>query len=164
MKKFTNLMRKDVQVHTSHLWIIGLGTVVALGFLVNCGIAPFVPCCQSIDWLQLFLSASIIAGIGTARQWALMPFKYINAKNLEDEKASEEETETSAEKILRERIWVPCIGWCLVIGFAINMLVVPFFHEVKTVDWSLLQASISMFLTLSAARERIIYGHDAKND
>ena len=162
--KITKLMRKDVQVHTSHLWIIGLGTVVALGFLVNCGIAPFVPSCEPIDWLQLFLSASIIAGIGTARQWALMPFKYINTSDIENDEKNTDGEETSAEKILRERIWVPCIGWCLVIGFAINMLVVPFIHEVRQIDWSLLQASISMFLTLSAARERIIYGHDAKND
>ncbi len=137
---------------TSHLWMIGLGIVICLGFFVNCAIAPFVPICEPIDYSELILAASIVAGLGTARQVVLVRFKYLDglASMSPSEKAS-------AEEILKERLWVPAIGWCLVIGFAVNMLVLPFFHDFRLIDWSFLQSSIAIFLTISGARELGVY-------
>lgn len=153
MKKIIyNVLSRDVKIDTSHLWIVGLGIVICLGFFVNCAVAPFTSVCQPIDWEQLILAVSIVGGLGSARQVVLMRFKYL--QNLQP--LSEKEKAT-AEDILKERLWVPCIGWALVIGFAVNMLVIPFFHEVRLVEWSFLQTSIGIFLTISGAREVGIY-------
>ena len=132
--------------------MIGLGTVICLGFFVNCAVAPFVPLCNPIDNEQLILAASIVAGLGTARQVVLLKFKYL--QNLQPFSENEKAT---AEEILKERLWVPCVGWALVIGFAVNMLVIPFFHDFRPVDWRFLQSSIGIFLTISGAREIGIY-------
>lgn len=151
--KIEKWLRKDVTIKTSHLWIIGLGLVVGLGFLVNCAVAPFYQGCTPIDEEQLILSASIIAGLGTAREVVLYRFKYLR----EFITSPSDPTKKLAEDVLRERIWVPCVGWALVLGFAVNMLLVPFFSWIRPVDWSFLQASIAMFLTVSGARETGIY-------
>ncbi len=152
MKKLLNLLRSDVQINTSHLWVIALGIVIGLGFFVNCAIAPFVEICEPIDYEQLILAASIVAGLGSARQVVLAKFKY-----LQDLPPMTDKEQATAEEILKERLWVPAIGWCLVIGFGVNMLVLPFFHEFRMIDWSFLQSSIGIFLTISGAREIGVY-------
>ncbi len=152
MKKIFDFLRSDVKIKTSHLWMIGLGIIIGLGFFINCAIAPFVESCNPVDYNELILAASIVAGLGTARQVVLMRFKYL--EGLLPMSASDKAT---AEEVLKERLWVPAIGWCLVIGFAVNMLVLPFFHEVRPVDWSFLQSSIGIFLTISGAREIGVY-------
>lgn len=152
MKIIFDFLRSDVKIKTSHLWMVGLGIVIGLGFFINCAIAPFVPLCNPIDNEQLILAASIVAGLGTARQVVLLKFKY-----LQDLQPFPEKEKATAEEILKERIWVPCVGWCLVIGFAVNMLVIPFFHDFRPVEWSFLQSSIGIFLTISGAREIGIY-------
>lgn len=146
-------LRMDVRLETSHLWIVGLGIVVALGFVVNCCVAPFYEPCIPIDSEQLILSASIVAGLGTARQFVLYKFKY-----LESLQPPQDDAKKVAEDILKERLWVPCVGWALVFGFAVNMLLVPFFSEsIRPVEWSFLQASIGIFLTISGTREASLY-------
>lgn len=152
MKIVVDFLMRDVKIKTSHMWMVGLGLVICLGFFVNCAVAPFVPICTPIDSEQLILAASIVAGLGTARQVVLVKFKYL--QNLQPLSANEQAT---AEEILKERLWVPCVGWALVIGFAVNMLVVPFFPEIRMVEWSFLQSSIGIFLTISGARETGIY-------
>lgn len=152
MKIVFDFLLKNVKIKTSHLWMIGLGTVICLGFLVNCAIAPFMPTCNPIDNDQLIWSALIIAGLASLRENVLMRFKY-----LQDLKPLTKKEKSSAEEILKERIWVPCVGWCLVIGYAINMVVLPFFHELRLVDWNFLHTSTSLFLLLSGAREAGIY-------
>ena len=157
-------MKTEVKLENSHLWIVGLGIVVALGFLVNCVVAPFYAPCVAIDSEQLILSASIIAGLGTARQYILYKFKYLqNLQPLETEGENTDKSDANnpkkvAEVILREKLWAPCVGWALVCGFAVNMLIVPFFSEsVREVEWSFLQSSIAIFLTISGTREAGIY-------
>ena len=152
MKKIFNFLRSDVQIKTSHIWVIGLGIVIGLGFFINCAVAPFIEICNPIDYEQLILAASIVAGLGSARQVVLAKFKY-----LQDLPPMSEKEQATAEEILKERLWVPAIGWCLVIGFAVNMLVLPFFHEFRMIDWSFLQSSIGIFLTISGAREIGVY-------
>ena len=163
MKKLTQLMRAEIKIETSHHWIVGLGIVVALGFIVNCCVAPFYVPCVPIDSEQLILSASIIAGLGTARQFVLYRFKYL--QNLKPEESEEgtakqdpKDPKKIAEDLLREKLWVPCVGWALVFGFAVNMLIVPFFADsVRAVEWSFLQSAIAIFLTISGTREASIY-------
>jgi len=153
IKKCGKLIRTDVKLETSHLWIVGLGIVIALGFVVNCMVAPFYEPCVPIDSEQLILSASIIAGLGTARQFVLSKFKY-----LENLKPPQDGTKKIAEDILREKLWVPCVGWSLVFGFAVNMLLLPFFSDsIRPVEWSFLQSAIGIFLTISGTREASIY-------
>lgn len=159
MKKLSSLMKTDVKLQTSHLWMVGLGIVIALGFMVNCCVAPFYFPCVPIDSEQLILSASIIAGLGTARQFVLYKFKYLqNLQDSEPQKPEESNAKKVAEDILREKLWVPCVGWSLVFGFAVNMLIAPFFSEsVRMVEWSFLQSAIAIFLTISGTREASIY-------
>jgi hypothetical protein len=152
MKKVFDFLKSDVKIKTSHIWVIALGIVIGLGFFVNCAIAPFVEFCNPIDCNQLILAASIVAGLGSARQVVLAKFKY-----LQDLPPLSDKEQATAEEILKERLWVPAIGWCLVIGFAVNMLVLPFFHDFRAVDWSFLQSSIGIFLTISGAREIGVY-------
>lgn len=167
MKIIYDFLLRDVKIKTSHLWIVGLGLVICFGFFVNCAIAPFISICNPIDTEQLILAASIVAGLGSARQVALVKFKYLQDLSLDDEKGNDKEKENedekvSAEDILKECLWVPCIGWALVIGFAVNMLVIPFFHDFRLVEWSFLQSSIAIFLTISGAREIGIYSQQRR--
>lgn len=161
MNKFSKLLRKDVQMRTSHLWMVGLGIVIALGFLVNCGIAPFMPECNPIDQWELILAAGVVSGLGAFRQWALMRFKYFDDFSIATKSGESKDFENTkdGEKVLRDRLWVPFIGWFLVVGYVVNMLIVPFFHDVRPVSWSFLQASISLFLLISGGREYLIYSH-----
>ncbi|MBR1601049.1 MAG: hypothetical protein IJ677_05660 [Alphaproteobacteria bacterium] len=158
-KNIIKWMKTDVKLESSHLWIVGLGIVVALGFVVNCCVAPFYFPCVPVDSEQLILSASIIAGLGTARQFVLYKFKYLqNLQDSESQKPEESNAKKVAEDILREKLWVPCVGWALVFGFAVNMLLIPFFSEnIRPVEWSFLQSSIAIFLTISGTREASIY-------
>lgn len=159
MKTVTKLMRMDVKMQTSHLWIIGLGIVVALGFFINCVVAPFYWACIPIDEEQLILSASIIAGLGTARQLVVYRFKYLQGI-LTNPLSQDVQTDNKkmAEDVLREKIWVPCVGWALVLGFTVNILLLPFFSEyIRAIDWAFLQSSIGIFLTISGTREAGMY-------
>lgn len=148
------ILGRDVNLQISHLWIIALGAVIALGFAVNCVVYPFYEGCIPIDKDQLIMSASIVAGLGATREYVLRKFKY-----LKDFEKKDSSTTLVAENILKEKLWMPAIGWFLTMGFAINMLVMPFFPQFRLVDWSLLQTSIAIFLTLSGAREYNYYVH-----
>lgn len=151
MKRVVNFLQMDVKIKTSHLWMVALGVVIALGFAINCVVYPFYGGCNPVDPEQLILAASIVAGLGTARQLVLYRFKYLSGlQNREPKKIS-------PESILKERLWVPAIGWFLAFGFAVNMVIIPFFPQIREIDWSFLQSSIGIFLTISGAREIGLY-------
>lgn len=145
-----------VTLKISHLWIIALGAIIALGFAVNCIVYPFYEGCTPIDKDQLILAASILAGLGTARELLLRKYEYL--KDM-DKKNAEKSDNMLAENILKEKIWIPAIGWFLTFGYGINMLVIPFFSQFNLVEWSFLQTATSIFLTLSGAREYGYYSH-----
>ena len=155
MKKFKKILGVEVSIKASHFWMIALGIVIALGFLVNCGIFPFYKGCTAIDTGELILTASIFAGLGTARQIMLYKFKYL--ENLQPPLNS---GSPDGEQIFKERLWVPAVGWCLAIAFAVNMLLIPFFSAIRPVDWGFLESSLAIFLTLSGAREYGIYAQN----
>ena len=156
--KIIDFFKKDVHIKKSHLWMVGLGTVIGLGFFVNCVIEPFFhEYCRPVDWEQLVLSAVLLAGLGTVRKVVLARFKYLN-----QDFALTKERQQTIEQMLKEKIWVPCIGWFLVAGFAINFLVAPFYDGIHLIDWEWLQTSIALFLSLSGAREFNVYSQNEK--
>lgn len=152
MKNLCSFLRKDVKMQTSHLWMVGLGIIIGLGFFVNCAIAPFVEICTPIESQELIWAAVIISGLASLREVVLMRFKYLS-----DLKPLTKKQQETAEEILRERIWVPCVGWCLVIGYAVNMLVIPFFSDFRQVEWNFLHGATALFLFISGARETGVY-------
>ncbi len=162
--KIKKALRADVHVETSHLWIIYLGVVVALGFLIDCVIAPiWHESCKVIDYNELIMSAGIIAGLEAVRKYALTNFKYL--KDLTDVKPAEKGApakKNSPEEILKEKLWVPCVGWFLVLGYAVNILLIPFIDGINEVDWNFLHASVSIFLTISGLREYGVYSKTEK--
>lgn len=156
MKKITRFLQSGVHIKTSHLWMIALGVVIALGFFINCLVAPFYLGCAPINETELILSASIVAGLGTAREAVLYRFKYLQDLQppLGDRK--------TAENVLKEKLWIPCIGWFLCGGFAVNYLLLPFFDWIRPVDWGFLQSALGIFLTISGTREVSIYAQNNK--
>ena len=158
MKK---ILRADVHVETSHLWIIYLGVVVALGFLIDCFVAPiWHDVCKVIDYNELITSAGIIAGLEAVRKYALTRFKYLN--ELTNVKPMGTPGKNSPEEILKEKLWVPCVGWFLVLGYAVNILLIPFIDGINEVDWNFLHASVCIFLTISGLREYGVYSKTEK--
>lgn len=156
MKKIKELVRTDVRVDTSHLWIIGLGAVVALGFLIDCFVAPiWHEFCKVIDYNELITSAGIIIGLEAVRKYALTRFKYLN--ELAEPTPTLMPAKNSPEEILKERLWVPCVGWFLVLGYAVNIVLIPFIDGINEVDWNFLHAAVSIFLTISGLREYGVY-------
>lgn len=152
MKKIKEVLRADVRIDTSHLWIIGLGAVVAIGFLIDCFIAPIWPeFCNKIDYEELVYSAGIIVGLEATRKYALTRFKYLNDFAMVNSKKN------TPEDILKEKLWVPCVGWCLVLGYAVNIMLIPFISGIEEVDWGFLHYSVSMFLVVSGLREYGVY-------
>ena len=160
-QKLKKILRADVQIETSHLWIIYLGVVVALGFLIDCVIAPiWHESCKVINYNELITSAGIIAGLEAVRKYALAKFKYLSELTLPT--SSQTPTKNSPEEILKERLWVPCVGWFLVMGYAVNILLIPFIDGIKEVDWNFLHAAVSIFLTISGLREYGVYSKTEK--
>ena len=157
MKKFKEVLNTDVQVDTSHLWIIALGAVVALGFLIDCVIAPlFSEWCKKIEYEQLLESAGIIIGLEATRKYALTRFKYLKDLTITGTKKN------TPEEILKEKLWVPAVGWCLVCGYGVNILLIPFIEGIKEVDWFFLHAGVSIFLVVSGLREYGVYSKTEK--
>ncbi|MCQ2735120.1 MAG: hypothetical protein MJ212_04140 [Alphaproteobacteria bacterium] len=147
-----------MKVETSHLWIVGLGIVVALGFLIDCVIAPvFSAYCKNIDYEELLGSAGIIVGLEATRKYALARFKYLKDLAIVGAKKN------PAEEVLKEKLWVPCVGWFLVCGYVVNILLIPFIDGIKEVDWFFLHASVSMFLIVSGLREYGVYSETEKH-
>lgn len=147
MKWFKRVFK--CRIKKSRLWIPALGIVIALGFFHNCVIAPHV-ICKTIDWTNLILAFSIVIGLGGARDVVLRKFNYLG------------EVKTSVKKnTLSNKVWIPFIGWCLVLGFANNFLLVPY-TNLPEVEWSGLMAALSIMLTVSGARDYGIYAQERK--
>ena len=133
--------------------------VIVGGFVVNCVIYPFskllVPVIP-IDHSQLMISAALLAGIEATREFVLKKFKLDNL-NIEVNSILE------AENMLKEKIWLPAIGWVITFGCAVNMWFYPFFaDQLFPVPWELIQICIAFFLTLSGTREYNLYADKAK--
>lgn len=146
----------SIKIRKSRLWIPALGFVLTYGFFHNCCVAPHVDC-QTIDWDHLIITFCIIIGLGGARDIVLRKYAYLG-------EVVKKNTSTS---IINNKLWIPLIGWCLVGGFANNMVLVPYLENVGTVEWGGLMAALSVLLTVSGIRDYGIYKQDreiAQND
>lgn len=142
-----------IKVKKSRMWIPALGVVIAYGFLHNCAIAPYCNC-RVIDWSQLILTFSIVIGLSGARDIVLQKYRYLN-------EVQKQVDASMGNKVLSNRIWIPAIGWILVLGFINNFMVAPYFN-VNIVEWSGLLATLSILLTVSGARDYGIYASERK--
>lgn len=135
------------------MWIPATGVVLAYGFFHNCVVAPHIDC-QIIDWNNLILAFAVVIGIGGARDVVLKKFAYLGEVVDPD----------STKGLLRNKMWIPFIGWCLVGGFFNNICLCPYLDGVKTVEWSGLMAALSILLTISGARDYGIYSRRRLNN
>ena len=138
----------------SRLWISGVGTSLALGFLINCAVVPYLDGAETVSWTYLILSLSVMLGIGGARDVVLRQFRYLGPVLKEREKSESKGTWTL-------KVWIPTIGWCVSLGFFNNCVVFPFL-KIGEVSWEGLLATLSVLLTVSGAREFGIYAQDRK--
>lgn len=141
-------------VKKSRLWISGVGVSLAFGFLNNCAIVPFLHGADAVSWTYLILSLSVLLGIGGARDVVLRQFRYLGPVLKEREKS-----ESKGFKTVKG--WIPCIGWCISLGFFCNCCIYPYFNIVE-VSWEGLLATLSVLLTVSGARDFGIYAQDRK--
>ena len=107
------------KIKKSRMWIPALGVVIAYGFFHNCAIAPYFDC-RAIDWTQLILTFCIVLGLGGARDVALQKFYYIGEV--------QKSIDASNSRSLGNKIWIPAIGWCLVLGFSNNFIIASYFN------------------------------------
>lgn len=140
------------KIKKSRMWIPALGVVIAYGFFHNCAIAPYFNC-RAIDWTQLILTFSIVLGLGGARDIVLQKFYYLGEV--------EKSINAANSRSLGNKIWIPAIGWCLVLGFSNNFIVASYFNIVM-IDWGGLLSALSILLTISGARDYGIYASERK--
>ncbi len=135
----------------SRLWISGVGAALAFGFLNNCIIVPILET-DEVSWTYLILSLSVMLGVGGARDVVLRQFRYLGP-------VLEESKKSSSKGIITMKSWIPFIGWCLTLGFAVNCCLCPFV-KIEDVSWEGLLATLSVLLTVSGVREYKIYSAD----
>jgi hypothetical protein len=143
------------KIKKTRLWIPALGFVIAYGYLHNCAIYPHVEC-EIVGWSELTLAFSVLIGLGGARDILLKKFEYLG------DISSPKSEQDSFIKKLTNRLWIPIIGWCLVLGFANNIILVPYLPDtVKTVDWTWMITTLAILLTISGARDYSLYSHES---
>lgn len=140
------------KIKKSRMWIPALGVVIAYGFFHNCAIAPYFNC-RSIDWTQLILTFCIVLGLGGARDVALQKFYYIGEV--------QKSIDASNSRSLGNKIWIPAIGWCLVLGFSNNFIIASYFN-IGMIEWGGLLSALSILLTISGVRDYGIYASERK--
>lgn len=143
-----------LKVKKSRLWISGVGVALALGFLNNCAVIPFLEGAETISWMYLIISLAVMLGLGGARDVVLRQFRYLGPVLKERERSE-------SKGFWTMKVWIPCIGWFISLGFFSNCCIYPFF-KVGEVSWEGLLATLSVLLTVSGAREYGIYAQDRK--
>lgn len=143
-----------VNVKKSRMWIPAAGFVLALGFMNNCMILPYLEGGETISWFNLITTFAVMLGLGGVRDFVLRKFSYLGPV-LEKNKALQEKGR------LTNKTWIPIIGWCIVGGLFNNCCIYPFF-KIGLVDWTGLWATLSILLTISGAREWGIYAEDRR--
>ena len=143
-----------VNVKKSRMWIPAAGFVLALGFMNNCVILPYLEGGETISWFNLITTMSLLLGIGGVRDFVLRKFNYL-APVLD---ANKKLQETGP---MTNKVWIPCIGWFLVAGLFNNCCVYPFF-KIGLIEWEGLWAALGLLLGISGARDWGIYAEDRK--
>lgn len=139
-------------IKKSRLWISGVGVALACGFFNNCALVPFLEGSEPVNWIYLILALSVMLGIGGARDVVLRQFRYLGPVLEESKKSSE-------KGFWALKVWIPIVGWCLALGFAVNCCLCPFL-KIGEVSWEGLLAALSVLLSVSGVREYKIYNAD----
>ena len=137
-----------VKVKRSRLWIPALGGVIAIGFFINFVLAPHIESCRPINWLELFAPFALITGIGSIRDIKLRKFIYLGPLDIKP---------LDKKKVLSNKLWIPSIGWCLVLGYANNLILAQFIESFKVVDSYALGVTLFTLLGISGYRDVGIY-------
>ena len=141
-----------IKIKKTRLWVPAAGAVLAFGFFNNCLILPSYSGGEEVSWLNLILALSIMLGLGGARDIVLRKFRYLGP-------VLEESQKNQSKGFWHNKVWIPCIGWCIVGGLFNNCCINPFF-TIGEVEWSGLLTTLSILLTISGAREYGIYEKD----
>lgn len=142
------------KIKKSRLWITGVGVALACGFFNNCVLVPFLNGSEPVSWTYLILAMSVVLGIGGARDVVLRQFRYLGPVLKESQKSA-------SKGFWTMKVWIPMIGWCLALGFAVNCCLYPFL-KIGEVSWEGLLATLSVLLSVSGVREYKIYAADRK--
>ena len=102
-----------IRIKKSRMWIPALGAVIAAGFLSNCAIFPWLEDCKVVSWEYLIISFAIMVGWGGVRDVLLRKFIHLGPIL---------ENVSQAKGFLSNKIWIPAIGWFLVLGYVNNCI------------------------------------------
>lgn len=144
--------KSRIRIKKSRFWVPALGTIIAIGFLNNCAIYPWVES-KEVPWTYLIISFGIMVGWGGLRDVLLRKFIHLGPI-LENAKA--------AKGFLSNKVWIPAIGWFLVAGYINNCILYIYDITPREIDWWGLIVSLAVMFTASGARDYGIYRQENK--
>ncbi len=136
------------------MWIPALGVVIFFGFFNNCALYPIVEC-EVISWEWLIMTFLLLLGWGGARDVILRKYIYLGPI-LDGAK--------KAKGWLTNKVWIPAIGWCLVLGFGNNIILHPYGITPREVEWYGLFFALAVLLTASGFRDVGIVQQENKHN
>ncbi|MBR1904712.1 MAG: hypothetical protein IJ824_06025 [Alphaproteobacteria bacterium] len=126
--------------------------MIAAGFLNNCAIYPWVES-KEVPWTYLIISFGIMVGWGGFRDVILRKFIHLGPIL---------ENATAAKGKLSNKVWIPAIGWFLVLGYINNCILYIYDITPREIDWLGLIATLAVMFTASGARDYGIYHQEKK--
>lgn len=142
----------SLKIKKSRLWIPALGVVIAIGFFNNCAIYPWIDS-KVVPWDNLIITFALMVGWSGTRDILLR--KYLHLGPILD-------NAKPAKGILTNKVWIPAIGWCLVLGYINNCILYTYAVTPKEVDWIWLMITLTVMLTASGYRDVGIYKQESK--
>jgi hypothetical protein len=141
-----------IRIKKSRMWIPALGAVIAAGFLCNCAVYPWIES-KVVPWEYLIISFAIMVGWGGLRDVLLRKFIHLGPIL---------ESSSAAKGFLSNKIWIPAIGWFLVLGYVNNCVLYIYGITSYEIDWWGLIVSLAVMFTASGARDYGIYQQEKK--
>lgn len=135
-------MKTIVKLAQKRLWIPAIGFSLVFG-LINCCIMTIFFDIE-VDWASLITSLSLLVGISGTRDVVL--------KNIKSAVTVVEDSIPTL-KINAKRLWIPCFGWVLAIGFFICYVLVPWFEKLEPANLSQMNTALAIMLAISGARD-----------
>lgn len=148
----TKKRRFNVKVKRSRMWIPALGAVVAIGFLHNCALYPWLES-KVVPWDNLIITFAVMVGWSGTRDILLRKYLYIGPVL---------DAVKPVKKVLTNKVWIPTIGWALVMGYINNCIFFTYNLTSKEVDWTWLMITLTVMLTASGYRDVGIYRQEEK--
>ena len=145
--KGTSVFEKvsDILIRHKRSWIPAGGWVLFGGFFVNCVIFPFASF-EEIEWEWLSSAFGLMLVISGGRDWLLDKQSPTSYKEVEvDGKISRVAT-------VGKRYWISAIGWCLVFGLLVDLVISPF-AKVNIVSFWYLVGTFAGMMGISWGRD-----------